>query len=220
MVHMDLRGTPAAQRGGSSSRTRDPGRSRRDVLQRGAGLAALLVAGGSLAGGRLGSAFAAAPSASQDQEIFNFALLLEYLQDAFYSQAVAGGALRGEVRDFAETVAGHERAHVAYLRKALGAKARPKPQFRFGKATQNEREFLNTGVLLENLGVAAYNGQAANLTKPALAAAVDIVSVEGRHAAWISDLAGVEPAPRAADPGASAAEVAAQLKQTGFLKTR
>jgi hypothetical protein len=73
-------------------------------------------------------------------------------------------------------------------------------------------------VLLENTGVAAYNGQAANLTKKALAAAAEIVSVEGRHAAWISDLAGVDPAPRAADPGASATAVASIIRRTGFLK--
>jgi rubrerythrin len=220
MVHMDLRGGRAAQTREGASRARGDTRSRHDVVRRGAGLAALVVAGGALGARRLESAFAAAPSAAQDEQIFNYALLLEYLQDAFYSGAVAAGALRGEVREFAETVAGHERAHVDYIRKALGAKARPKPQFRFGTATKSEREFLKNAVLLENLAVAAYNGQAANLTKPALAAAVEIVSVEGRHAAWVSDLASVDPAPRAADPGASAAAVVAELKRTGFVKTR
>jgi hypothetical protein len=43
------------------------------------------------------------------------------------------------------------------------------------------------------------------------------VSVEGRHAAWISVLAGVAPAPRAADSGLSAADVLARLRATGFL---
>src|SRR5207248_1558274 len=113
---------------------------------------------------------------------FNFALLLEYLQAAFYSEAVANGRLQGEVRSFAETVSEHERAHVAYLRKALGADARPRPQFRFRGATNDERSFLKAAVLLENIGVAAYNGQAANLTKAALVPAAEIVSVEGRHA--------------------------------------
>jgi hypothetical protein len=73
-------------------------------------------------------------------------------------------------------------------------------------------------VLLENTGGAAYNGQAANLTKKALAAAAEIVSVEGRHAAWVSDLAGQDPAPRAADPGVSASNVVSTLRRTGFLK--
>jgi hypothetical protein len=160
----------------------------------------------------------AAPSRAQDVKIFNFALLLEYLQAAFYGEAVRQGALRGEPREFAEVVAGHERAHVAYLRKALGSRARGRPAFSFVDATRSEPRFLETAVLLENLGVAAYNGQAANLTTKALAAAAEIVSVEGRHAAWVSDLAGKEPAPRAADPGASAAEVVRSIRRTGFVR--
>jgi hypothetical protein len=160
-----------------------------------------------------------APSEALDRKIFNFALLLEYLQAAFYTDAVNRGALRGEIREFAETVGGHEREHVAFLRQALGAEARPRPQFRFGNATRNARAFVDTAVDLENLGVAAYNGQAANLTKSALAHAIEIVSVEGRHAAWISDLAGRNPAPRAADPGETAAQVAAAVRATRYLKS-
>jgi rubrerythrin len=190
--------------------------SRRDVLRRGAiGGAGLLATGIFL--GRLDAADAA-PSKAQDEKIFNFALLLEYLQAAFYSDGLKRGRLRGEIRAFAETVSEHERQHVLYLRKTLGAKARPRPSFEFAEATKNEKSFVATAVLLENVGVAAYNGQAANLTKPALAAAAEIVSVEGRHAAWISALAGRNPVPRAADPGASAAEVLAAVKRTGFLK--
>ena len=74
--------------------------------------------------------------------------------------------------------------------------------------------------MLENIGVAAYNGQVANLTKTAMARAVELVSVEGRHAAWISDLGGRPPAPRAADPGADASSVLAALRGTGFVKVR
>jgi rubrerythrin len=169
---------------------------------------------------RPSAAHAASPSPAQDREIFNFALLLEYLQAEFYSEAVRLGGLTGDVRRFAEVVAEHERAHVEFLRNALGAHARPKPTFDFGKATQNERSFLDTAVMLENTGVAAYNGQAANLTKPALAAAAEIVSVEGRHAAWISDLAGVPPAPRAADAGATSSAVVRILQSTHFIKVK
>jgi rubrerythrin len=166
--------------------------------------------------GRFGSGAAAAtsrPSASQDRAILNFALLLEYLSAAFYNEALGNGVLRGEVREFAETAAGHERDHAAFLQRALGSHARPKPAVQFGTATQNARKFVSTAVELEDLSVAAYNGQAGNLTKPALAAAVKIVSVEGRHAAWIRDLAGLEPAPRAADPGADVSAVTNALKR-------
>jgi rubrerythrin len=192
-----------------------------------------LVARGSLAGATLAfgagaglgladratSASAAEPSATQDRAIFNFALLLEYLQAAFYTEALQRGRLRGDVRDFAEIVSEHERAHVAFLRRALGEHARPRPKLEFGDATRSERAFMKAAVLLENTGVGAYNGQAANLTKPALAAAAEIVSVEGRHAAWISDLAGESPAPRAADPGEASQEVVRKLESLGFLQT-
>jgi hypothetical protein len=162
----------------------------------------------------------ATPSAAQDRQILNFALLLEYLQDDFYSDALTRGGLTGELRHFAEVVGGHEREHVAYLRDALGANARIRPTFVFGDKTRNERSFLDAAVLLENVGVVAYNGQAANLTKPVLAAATEIVSVEGRHAAWISDLAGRAPAPRAADVGVSAPQALRTLRAGGLLKTR
>ena len=191
--------------------------TRRGLVGRGAVAGAAAIAGFSLVGPRAVSA-GAAPSQAQDQKIFNFALLLEYLQAGFYSEAVEHGRLKGEVREFAEIVSGHERAHVDFLRNALGGRARERPSFSFGDSTRNERKFLEAAVLLENTGVAAYNGQAANLTKKALAAAAEIVSVEGRHAAWISDLAGVDPAPRAADPGASATAVASIIRRTGFLK--
>jgi ferritin-like protein len=178
------------------------------------------VAGGGIAlASRPTSAAAAVPSAAQDRAIFNFALLLEYLQAAFYSEAVERGALTGDVRRFAQVVSEHERAHVAFLRKALGPHARARPEFKFGDATRDERAFLKAAVLLENTGVLAYNGQAANLTRPALAAAAEIVSVEGRHAAWVSDLAGVPPAPRAADVGVSSQDAVRTLQSTRFLKT-
>ena len=193
--------------------------SRSALVTRGAIAAAALAAGGGLGlFARTTPAEAAPPSAAQDRKIFNFALLLEYLQAAFYTAAVEHGHLAGEVRSFAEVVAGHERAHVAYLRKALGPHARPRPTFDFGDATKTERAFLKAAVLLENTGVLAYNGQAANLTKPALAAAAEIVSVEGRHAAWVSALAGEPPAPRAADVGVPSGAAVSKLESLGFLR--
>jgi hypothetical protein len=194
-----------------------PRATRGDVMWRGALGGSAVLAGGALLAWRPGIG-RAGPSASLDQKILNFALQLEYLQAAFYAAAVDRGALRGEALEFAETVAGQEQEHVDFLRRALGSAAGREPKFDFGGATGSERSFLETAVLLENTGVAAYNGQAANLTKKSLAAAAAIVSVEGRHAAWASSLAGREPAPRAADPGATAEAVAATLERTGFIR--
>jgi hypothetical protein len=195
--------------------------SRRDTLRRGSIAAAIVALGGGIGvATRAATATASTPSRAQDREIFNFALLLEYLQADFYAAALHDGALTGNVLRFAQVVAAHEAAHVEYLRKALGRKARPRPKFDFGNTTRDEQAFLDAAVTLENTGVAAYNGQAANLTKPALAAAAEIVSVEGRHAAWVSDLAGKPPAPRAADVGASAADVVRTLQSTHFIKAK
>jgi len=71
---------------------------------------------------------------------------------------------------------------------------------------------------IEDIGVRAYNAQAPNLTVAALGAAAKIVSVEARHAAWIRDLAGVDPAPDAAEPVLTAEQVQAALRDTGFIR--
>jgi rubrerythrin len=188
-------------------------RSRGDVLKLGAlGAGALLL---TRTGGAV--AEAAGPSAEQDQKILNFALVLERLQAAFYSEALARASLTGELLEFAETVGEHERQHVEFLEKALGDAAGPPPRLELQAATRDAGTFGRTARMLEDAGVAAYNGQAANLTKKTLGPAAEIVSVEGRHAAWIRDILGLEPAPRAADPGAESAEIVRQLRTSGLL---
>jgi hypothetical protein len=206
-----LASAPASAATGSRS-------TRRVLVRSGVIVGGALAAGGAMLGWGAGTA-EPAPSRALDEKIFNFALLLERLQATFYTEAVNAGALRGELLEFAEVVGGHEREHVDFLEEALGNRASKTPTFDFGSATQDRQKFLDAAVLLENTGVAAYNGQAANLTKKSLAAAAEIVSVEGRHAAWISDLAGRDPAPRAADPGATADNVADTLEATGFIKS-
>jgi hypothetical protein len=178
------------------------------------------LAGGALAtgvlwlGGRTGRA-AQAPSRAQDERIFNFALGLEYLQAGFYARAVEQGALSGELLEFAETVGEQEREHVAYLRDRLGPAAREEPELDFGDLADADR-FPRAALVLEESGVGAYIGQGANLTVEAVRAAAPIVAVEARHAAWISDLVGRVPAPRAADAARTAAQVQAALEAAGF----
>ena len=175
-----------------------------------------LVLGGVAIGG-LPALGTAAPGPAQDAEILQFALLLEYLEAEFYTQASRGGALRGEARTFSRVVGGHERAHVAFLKKALGSKAQASPTFDFKGTTEDQAKFQATAVLLEDTGVAAYNGQGPNLTKKTLAAAGSIVSVEARHAAWIRDIVGKNPAPNAFDPAKTKAQILAAVKSTGFI---
>lgn len=176
-----------------------------------------LAFGGVLLGG-LPKLATGAPSPSQDAAILNFALLLEYLESSFYTQAVSAGALSGEPAKFAHVVRDHENAHVAFLKKALGSKAIKKPSFDFKGTTMDQTKFVATSIALEDVGVGAYNGQGQNLTKPTLAAAAMIVSVEARHAAWIRDIAAKLPAPDAFDPLFTKAQTTAKVKATGFIQ--
>ena len=175
-----------------------------------------LVLGGVAIGG-LPALGTAAPGPAQDAEILQFALLLEYLEAEFYTQASRGGALRGEARTFSRVVGGHERAHVAFLKKALGSAANPKPTFDFKGTTENQAMFLATARVLEDTGVAAYNGQGPRLTKPTLAAAASIVSVEARHAAWVRDILRQNPAPVAFDVARTKGQIEAAVGATGFI---
>lgn len=192
-------------------------RSREQFVKRALVAGGAVTAGGAFLGAlpRVG---ASAPSPAQDVRILNLVLLLEYLESAFYAEASDRGALRGELRDYVRVVGAHEQQHLAALKGALGNKARKEPQLRFGNATTDPDAFVAAAIKLEDTSVAAYNGQATNLTKPTLAVAAKIVSVEARHAAWIRAIAGKPPAADATDPALTQAQVQAALQKTGFLR--
>ena len=193
-------------------------RTRGDLIRR------AFIAGGTLTLGGIAVAGLprlahSAPSPAQDVRIRNVVLLLEFLEEAFYADAVGRGALTGERRQCAQVVGAHERAHVAFIAQVLGKAARKKPRFSFGDATRDPAKFTAAALTLEDLSVAAYNGQAANLTKGTLAAAARIVSVEARHAAWIRSIAGKVPAPQPTDQPATADQVTAGIRRTGFVRS-
>jgi ferritin-like protein len=177
-----------------------------------------IVAGGILIAG-LPTLATSAPSPAQDAKILNFALLFEYLKAAFYAEAATKGRINAELLEFAKVVGKHEQAHVAFLKRALGNAARKRPTFAFGNTTTDSAKFAATAATLEDTMVAAYNGQAANVTKPTLAAAAKIVSVEARHAGWIRAILGQNPAPNATDTPRTAAEATAVLNKTAFVKS-
>ncbi len=158
------------------------------------------------------------PSAKQDAEILNFALLLEFIQSGFHAEGLRRAKLTGELQTFAQTAAAHEVDHVAALKAALGSAARAAPKLDFGDDTADADRFSLAALKLEDLGVAAYAAQAPNLTSAALTAAARIVSVEARHSAWIRDLRGMSPAPDAAEPSIEAQRVIDTLKGSGYVK--
>jgi rubrerythrin len=179
--------------------------------------------GGGLLLGSLPIAFAgAAGTPKSDVKILNYALTLEYLESAFYAEAVSQGALDGSLKTFAGIVSQHEAAHVAALQKALGSAAAKKPKFDFKGTTRDRKKFAATAQVLEDTGVSAYEGQATAIKTPAvLMAAGSILPVEARHAAWIRDINGAGhspvPAPDAFNPAKSMSAVLAAVKQTGFI---
>ena len=140
---------------------------------------------------------AARPSRKQDIAILNFALTLEYLEAAFYKEALAKGALTGDVLETTKLIASHENTHVTALRKtirSLRGKPVKSPQFNFMNTTGDQKTFLATAFVLENTGVHAYLGQVRRiLSKKILVAAATIVTIEGRHAAAIACLINDKP---------------------------
>jgi len=189
-----------------------PGETRKDFL-----LATL--AGGGAALAALVLAEPGRAASKSDVAILNYALTLEYLQAAFYTEAERRKALRTPlVRQTTRVLGAVERAHVDALQDALGAAAVARPSFDFRGTTEDEDAFIKTAVAFEDLGTAAYKGQAHRLESPALLmAAVSIHSVEARHAAWIRYLAGAPPASSALDEAKSMAETRRLVASTGFI---
>jgi Ferritin-like domain len=178
-----------------------------------------LAGGGALAASfGLDPALAAAASRQGDIAILNYALTLEYLEAAFYTEAGKMGALSGELALFAEVVGRHERAHVKALKQVLGRRAVKRPRFNFRGTTESAAQFAATAQVLEDTGVAAYKGQAPKIKSNAiLEAALAIHAVEARHASWIRDINGVAPAPRAFDAPKSKGDVLAAVARTRFI---
>jgi hypothetical protein len=178
--------------------------------------AGAVVAGGAFAGAIPG--IASAGVAKSDVAILNFALTLEYLEAAFYAEAVSKGNFSGKTLAFAQVVAHHEAAHVAFLKSALGKAAVKSPKFDFKGTNVDAAKFMATAQVLEDTGVAAYLGQAGNIkSKKILGAAGSILAVEARHAGWIRDLNNAPGAPSAFQGPKTKAQVLAAVTGTGFI---
>lgn len=192
-----------------------PGLTRIGLLKRSAA-AGGVVAAGALFAGALSKSAVSQPSAAQDERVLEWLLEVEHLQAGFYSEAEQRGALRGELRQLAQLCGEQERAHVAALERDLGAAGGNRPTFDFGDATSNPEQFLPAAMELEELALAAVNGQVPNLTKGRILMVMGIASVEARHVGWLRDLAGRNPAPRPADVPATQDETRAAISKTGF----
>jgi hypothetical protein len=206
----------AVDRDGAIAETR----ARVETISRGRLLGMTLAGAGTFALARATRAGAAGLSAS-DVDILNYALVLEYLQASFYTEAERSGALTGKTAQAARVVGATERAHVKAFLDLLKSQAVKRPTFDFQGTTEQQRPFLKTAVALEDLAVAAYKGQAPKLKSNAvLAAAVGIHSVEARHAAWMRALFGVTPAVNAFDQPASRSSINQVVVSTHFIASK
>lgn len=204
-----------------------PALSRADLLKRG-----VLAGGLGLAtAGIFGSMAEAATSVPKpltraqrqfDIGILRFALVVEQLGAAFYTEAVSRGKIAGETLDYARTAKRDEISHVLAVRKtlsSLGGQPGPTPRFDFKGIPGRPADFRKTALQIEQMCVETLNGAGPLVSSRVLAAASQLVSVEARQVAWISRILNKVPAPNVLEPAITAAQAKAGVAKTGFVKT-
>jgi len=146
------------------------------------------------------------PSTSVVLTVLNFALTLEYLEQGFYYKGLLTKDLIPTTAEYDAfiTIRTHEEEHVAFLQttiKSLGGTPVALPTFDytagsgsgngpFADVFTNYETFLDLAQAFEDTGVRAYKGQAATLVGGGalLTAALDIHSVEARHASAVRQI--------------------------------
>lgn len=160
-------------------------------LARYAGAAALFASAPLVLALTSSETFAAGALPKRIVNVLNFALTLEYFEDAFYKTGLGtNGLIPRRYHTVFRTISRHETEHVALLQHALGRAAVKAPRVDFtagGKYADvfsNFKTFLTLSETFEDLGVAAYKGQAPHLqgNGAILTTALQIHSVEARHA--------------------------------------
>lgn len=140
-------------------------------------------------------------------DVLNYALKLEYLEAEMYNRALTTATFtypNSMARRTIETIAEHEKQHVTFLKNAITAAngvpiAKPAMDLSggagggfgpFADAFWDYTKFLTLAQTLEDTGVRAYKGAAPELMSDnaALTAALNIHSVEARHASHIRQM--------------------------------
>ncbi len=172
---------------------------------------------------------ASAQSPSPDVTLLNYALTLENLEAAFYAQGLLqlsstdfanstfiqnfGSVIGGDVYAYLSLMRDHEAQHVRTLKSlitGLGGTPVMPCTYNFGYKTADE--FITLAALLENTGVAAYNGALYQIQSSSIKiAAATIATVEGRHASYLNLLTGTSPSPTSFDTAATSATIQAAV---------
>ena len=130
-----------------------------------------------------------------DLEIVQYALTLEHLETDFYNAVIDAGVITDKaLAETAKLIRDNEQEHVDALtgtvKKLGGTPQRPKTNFD-AVIEGGPKMVLETAATVENLGAAAYLGQAGRIkSKEILAAALAIHSIEARHAAALNRVVG------------------------------
>jgi rubrerythrin len=131
-----------------------------------------------------------------DLEIVNYALFLEYLEEDFYQQVIASNKItEPRLARLMRSIRQNESEHVSALAgvaNQLGGTpvARPETDFK-AVIVSGKEKILDVAAVVENLGAAAYLGQAPRIQdRDLLATAGTIATVEARHAAALNEYAG------------------------------
>ncbi|MGS2764850.1 ferritin-like domain-containing protein [Sinomicrobium sp. M5D2P9] len=177
---------------------------------------------------------------SGDLGILNYAYALEQLEAAFYTSVLDGSywmSASAEEKLILEDLYKHEVIHREFFKAAITAavngdssKVLPELEFDFSSVNFGDRNsVLATARVLEDTGVAAYNGAGAYIQTPDyLVIAGKIVSVEARHAAAIRSIYIDDPTAFAGDDiidsngldlAKPPSEILDAVGQTGFIKT-
>ncbi|GAA5949237.1 hypothetical protein JCM3765_003340 [Sporobolomyces pararoseus] len=166
-------------------------------------------------------------SGADDATILEFALILEHLEDTFYSealqkfdQAAFDAAGYSGVYPILQQVAADEAAHVAFLTAGLKAAGvtNPPERCQYTFPYTDVSSFLGLSQVVENVGVSAYLGAAGDISDPGyVTAAGSILTVEARHNAFVRLLNNYVPFPAPFDTPQSAANVVSIV--TPFFKS-
>ncbi|CEQ41631.1 SPOSA6832_03393 [Sporobolomyces salmonicolor] len=171
--------------------------------------------------------------AADDATILEFALILEHLEDAFYSQALSkfnassfNSAGYNGLYPVLKQVAADEHQHVEFLTSALTAAGATPPQALNKPESDRNYTFPYTDVhsflalsqVIEGVGVSAYLGAAGDISDATyLTAAGSILTVEARHNAFIRFINGYVPFASPEDTPQSASNVVTIV--TPFFKS-
>jgi hypothetical protein len=141
-------------------------------------------------------AVASTSASTSDLAIVNYALTLEYLESQFYAKVIKSGLFHGKNLSIIKSFGAEETQHVVALKKVAMSMGTPakEPMGKF--PIQSASQVTKLAGAVENLGAAAYLGQAGNIkSKEILAAALAIHTIEARHAATINLVLMKSPTP-------------------------